>query len=118
MATLTFTSLGGADTVTGSEHMVQLGARRTLVDCGLFRGLKPLRLKNWEPFPIDPGSQDAVALLHAHLDHSGYLPQLVREGLQGKVFCSSATRRIIEINLRNIEAFAAGTPQNLMSAPA
>ncbi|MDP3853333.1 MBL fold metallo-hydrolase RNA specificity domain-containing protein [Phenylobacterium sp.] len=99
MATLTLTSLGGAGTVTGSKHLVQLGARRILVDCGLFQGLKPLRLKNWEPFPIDPGSLDAVVLTHAHLDHSGYLPRLVREGFRGQVFCSSATADLCELLL-------------------
>lgn len=99
MAKLTLTSLGGAGTVTGSKHLLQLGGRRVLVDCGLFQGLKPLRLKNWEPFPIDPASIDAVVLTHAHLDHSGYLPRLVREGFRGDVFCSAATADLCELLL-------------------
>ncbi|HEY9236311.1 MAG TPA: MBL fold metallo-hydrolase [Phenylobacterium sp.] len=99
MASLTLTSLGGAGTVTGSKHLLQLGGRRILVDCGLFQGLKALRLKNWEPFPIEPESIDTVILTHAHLDHSGYLPRLVREGFRGEVICSSATADLCELML-------------------
>lgn len=99
MASLTLTSLGGAGTVTGSKHLLQLGGRRILVDCGLFQGLKALRLKNWEPFPIEAESIDAVVLTHAHLDHSGYLPRLVREGFRGEVFCSPATADFCELLL-------------------
>ena len=75
MARLTF--LGAAGTVTGSKHLLELGNHRVLVDCGLFQGLKELRLRNWAPLPIDPARVDAVILTHAHLDHSGYLPRLV-----------------------------------------
>lgn len=99
MANLTLTSLGGVGTVTGSKHLLQLGGRRILVDCGLFQGLKTLRLKNWEPLPLDAASIDAVVLTHAHLDHVGYLPRLVREGFRGEVFCSSATADLAEIIL-------------------
>lgn len=91
--------LGGAGTVTGSRHLVQLGGRRILVDCGLFQGLKALRLKNWAAFPIDPASIDAVVLTHAHLDHSGYLPKLVREGFQGPVYCTPASAELCELLL-------------------
>ena len=91
MAKLTLTSLGGAGTVTGSKHLLELGGRRILVDCGLFQGLKELRLRNWARFPLDPADIDAVLLTHAHLDHSGYLPKLVREGYRGPVFCTAAT---------------------------
>ena len=78
MSRLTLTSLGGAGTVTGSKHLLELGGRRVLVDCGLFQGLKALREQNWAPLPVDPASIDLVILTHAHLDHCGYLPKLVR----------------------------------------
>ena len=93
------TFLGATGTVTGSKYLVTAGGRRILVDCGLFQGLKQLRLKNWEPLPVDPGSVDAVVLTHAHIDHSGYLPLLVRNGFRGKVYCSSATRDLCGILL-------------------
>jgi len=93
------TFLGATGTVTGSKYLVTAGARRILVDCGLFQGLKQLRLKNWEPLPVDPRSVDAVVLTHAHIDHSGYLPLLVRNGFRGKVYCSSATRDLCAILL-------------------
>lgn len=96
-ASLTF--LGGAGTVTGSRHLLQLGGRKVLVDCGLFQGLKALRLKNWAEFPVDPASIDAVVLTHAHLDHSGYLPKLVREGFRGPIFCTSASADLCELLL-------------------
>jgi metallo-beta-lactamase family protein len=93
------TFLGATGTVTGSKYLVAAGDRRILVDCGLFQGLKQLRLKNWEPLPVDPGSVDAVVLTHAHIDHSGYLPLFVRNGFRGKVYCSSATRDLCGILL-------------------
>jgi metallo-beta-lactamase family protein len=83
--------LGGAGTVTGSKYLVTAANSRVLVDCGLFQGLKQLRLRNWAPLPFDPGSLSAVVLTHAHLDHSGYLPLLVRNGFRGKVYCTAAT---------------------------
>jgi metallo-beta-lactamase family protein len=85
------TFLGAAGTVTGSRHLLELGNERILVDCGLFQGLKALRLRNWQPFPVAPRSLSAVVLTHAHLDHSGYLPALVRDGFHGHVYCTSAT---------------------------
>lgn len=88
-ASVTF--FGAAGTVTGSRHLLRLGGRSVLVDCGLFQGLKELRLKNWAAFPVEPDTIDAVVLTHAHLDHSGYLPRLVREGFRGRVFCTAAT---------------------------
>lgn len=94
------TFLGGAQTVTGSKFLVESeNGSRVLIDCGLFQGLKNLRLKNWEKFPVDPKSIDAVILTHAHIDHSGYLPKLVREGFQGKVYSSPATKALAEILL-------------------
>ncbi|HEV8690906.1 MAG TPA: MBL fold metallo-hydrolase, partial [Ideonella sp.] len=84
--------LGGAGTVTGSKYLLEHEGRRLLVDTGLFQGLKQLRLRNWEAFPIPPASIDAVILTHAHLDHSGYLPRLVAQGLRAPVYCSPPTR--------------------------
>ena len=72
------TFLGATGTVTGSKYLLEVGRLRILVDCGLFQGLKQLRLKNWAKLPIDPASVDAVVLTHAHIDHTGYLPLFVR----------------------------------------
>jgi metallo-beta-lactamase family protein len=85
------TFLGAAGTVTGSRHLLELGKERILVDCGLFQGLKELRLRNWQPFPVEPNSLSAVVLTHAHLDHSGYLPALVRDGFSRHIHCTAAT---------------------------
>lgn len=85
------TFLGGTGTVTGSKYLVASGSKRVLVDCGLFQGFKQLRLKNWAPLPIDPRQIDAVILTHAHIDHSGYLPLLVKNGFSGGVYCTAAT---------------------------
>ena len=89
---LTLSFLGGAGTVTGSRYLLERAGKRILVDCGLFQGLKQLRLRNWAPFPVEPRSVSAVILTHAHLDHSGYLPAFVRDGFEGPVYCSSATK--------------------------
>lgn len=83
--------LGATGTVTGSKYLVTAGGMNVLVDCGLFQGFKQLRLRNWAPLPISPAEIDVVILTHAHLDHSGYLPLLVREGFAGKILCTSAT---------------------------
>lgn len=91
--------LGGVGTVTGSKYLVEADGYRLLVDCGLFQGLKQLRLRNWEPLPVTPGSIDTVALTHAHLDHSGYLPLFIRNGFKGPVFCTAATRDLCGILL-------------------
>lgn len=91
--------LGANGTVTGSRYLVEAGGRRILVDCGLFQGYKPLRLRNWAPFPVDPASIDAVILTHAHLDHSGYLPRLVRSGFSGSAWCTHATSSLCGILL-------------------
>lgn len=97
MTTLTF--LGAAGTVTGSKYLVETGGRRLLVDCGLFQGLKELRERNWEPLPLDPKALDAVILTHAHIDHSGYLPRLVKDGFKRRVFCTPATADLCRIML-------------------
>ncbi|MBX3499072.1 MAG: MBL fold metallo-hydrolase [Alphaproteobacteria bacterium] len=99
MATLTLTCLGAAGTVTGSRHLLDGGRRRVLIDCGLFQGLKQLRLKNWAPFAVPPETIDGVVLTHAHLDHSGYLPKLVREGFRGPVYCTHATAELCRLLL-------------------
>jgi metallo-beta-lactamase family protein len=91
--------LGATGTVTGSRYLATLGTRRILVDCGLFQGVKSLRLRNREPFPVDPAEIDAVVLTHAHIDHSGYLPALVRDGFRGPIHCTEATRTLCELLL-------------------
>jgi metallo-beta-lactamase family protein len=91
--------LGGAGTVTGSKYLVEAGGRRILIDCGLFQGLKQLRLRNWDRFPVDPKSIDAVVLTHAHLDHTGHLPLLARNGFKGPVYCTKATQAFCGILL-------------------
>jgi metallo-beta-lactamase family protein len=91
--------LGAAGTVTGSKYLVETGHARILVDCGLFQGLKELRERNWADFPVPPASIDAVVLTHAHLDHSGYLPLLVRNGFRGPVVCTASTRALCAILL-------------------
>lgn len=93
------TFLGAAGTVTGSKYLLEVSGRRVLVDCGLFQGLKELRLRNWNRLPVAPDRIDAVILTHAHLDHSGYLPLLVRNGFNGPVYCTSATKDLCAILL-------------------
>ena len=96
---VTITFLGGTGTVTGSKYLVSHGNHRLLVDCGLFQGYKQLRLRNWAPLPLAPEQIDAVILTHAHLDHSGYLPLLAREGFAGHVYASRGTRDLCHILL-------------------
>src|SRR5882724_9488885 len=96
---LSLTFLGAAGTVTGSKHLLEVGGRRILVDCGLFQGLKDLRLRNWEPFAVDPASIDAVILTHAHLDHCGYLPRLVANGFRGRIWCTPGTKELCSLVL-------------------
>lgn len=97
MRLLTF--LGAAGTVTGSKHLLDTGSHRVLVDCGLFQGLKELRLRNWQPLPVPADSIHAVILTHAHLDHCGYLPRLVAQGFKGRVFCTAGTRDLCSLVL-------------------
>jgi metallo-beta-lactamase family protein len=96
---VSLTFLGGAGTVTGSKYLVRHNGQALLVDCGLFQGYKLLRQRNWRALPVAPGEIDAVILTHAHLDHSGYLPLLAREGFAGPVFCTGGTRDLCAILL-------------------
>lgn len=91
--------LGAAGTVTGSRHLVEIGTKRILVDCGLFQGLKALRLRNREPLGVDPAELDAVVVTHAHLDHTGYLPVLVKQGFTGPIHCTEPTSELTPILL-------------------
>ena len=91
--------LGAAGTVTGSKYLLEVAGQRLLIDCGLFQGFKQLRLRNWEPLPVPPQTIDTVILTHAHLDHSGYIPLLVRNGFRGRVLCTAATRDLCGILL-------------------
>ena len=97
--TIQLTFLGAARSVTGSKYLISHAGKKILVDCGLFQGHKELRLRNWEPLPIDPRSIDAVLLTHAHIDHSGYLPLLVKNGFCGKIYSTQATRDLCAILL-------------------
>lgn len=85
------TFLGATGTVTGSKYLVEAAGLRLLIDCGLFQGRKALRERNWRPLPVDSAELDAVVLTHAHLDHSGYLPRLIKAGFKGAVYCTAGT---------------------------
>ncbi|MCU0429154.1 MAG: MBL fold metallo-hydrolase [Cytophagaceae bacterium] len=95
----TLTCWGGAGTVTGSKSLLELGDRKILVDCGLFQGLKELRIMNWENFPVDPRLIDMVLITHAHLDHVGALPLLVKNGFDGKILATAPTIELARIIL-------------------
>jgi len=96
-AALTF--LGAAGTVTGAKFLVASDGARLLLECGMFQGLRELRARNWEAPPVQPGTLAAVLLSHAHIDHSGYLPRLVRDGFEGPIFCSPGTADLLKIML-------------------
>src|SRR6186713_3232360 len=91
--------LGGTGTVTGSRYLLSIGNFRLLFDCGLFQGLKELRRRNWEQCPVDPASIDAVVISHAHIDHTGYLPKLVKEGFRGPIYCTAPSSDLMELML-------------------
>jgi metallo-beta-lactamase family protein len=97
MATITF--YGGVGTVTGSKYLIEHNGRRILVDCGLFQGLKELRERNWQDPPFDPRALDAVIITHAHIDHTGFLPRVVKLGFAGPVVTSRATADLLKILL-------------------
>lgn len=91
--------LGAAMTVTGSKYLLEEDQKKYLIDCGLFQGLKELRLRNWEPFPVEPTTIEAIILTHAHIDHSGYLPILVKNGFRGPIYTTKATYDLCKILL-------------------
>ncbi|WP_255590339.1 MBL fold metallo-hydrolase [Algoriphagus sp. NBT04N3] len=93
--------LGAAGTVTGSKYLITAFGKNILIDCGLFQGLKELRLLNWEPLSFPPAQIDVVLLTHAHLDHTGYLPRLVKEGFTGNIIGTSPTLQVAEIILKD-----------------
>lgn len=91
--------LGGTGTVTGSRYLLSDERHRVLIDCGMYQGVKTLRRRNWAKFPVDPSTIDAVVLTHAHIDHSGYLPALVKNGFKGKIYCTRATHELCQVLL-------------------
>ncbi|MDP2089008.1 MAG: MBL fold metallo-hydrolase [Flavobacteriaceae bacterium] len=93
------TFLGGAETVTGSKILLEINDKKILIDCGLFQGLKELRSKNWDQFPVNPASIDVILLTHAHLDHCGYIPVLVKNGFNGTIYCTPPTFELTKIIL-------------------
>lgn len=93
--------LGAAGTVTGSRFLLSCENTKVLIDCGMFQGLKELRLKNWNPLGIDPADIDAVAITHAHLDHCGYLPKMVKDGFKGKIYATHYTTKLADVILRD-----------------
>ena len=97
--TARITFLGAAGTVTGSKFFIEENGRNVLVDCGLFQGFKQLRQRNWNPLPFDPGSIENIVLTHAHIDHSGYLPILLKKNRSTRVICTNATRDLCAILL-------------------
>ncbi|MBX2898162.1 MAG: MBL fold metallo-hydrolase [Cyclobacteriaceae bacterium] len=93
--------LGGAQSVTGSKYLLEIDSQKILIDCGLFQGQKELRLRNWQSLPVDAASLQTVLITHAHIDHSGYLPRLVKDGFRGKISCTHATEDLMKIMLKD-----------------
>ncbi|MDH4468967.1 MAG: MBL fold metallo-hydrolase [Bacteriovoracaceae bacterium] len=91
--------LGAAGTVTGSKYLLSYNGKKILIDCGLFQGLKNLRLKNWDNFLVKPSEIDGIILTHAHIDHSGFIPRLIKEGFRGKIYATFATQDVCGILL-------------------
>ena len=91
--------LGATQNVTGSKFLLTWNKQKVLVDCGLYQGLKELRLRNWEEPVFDPKTLHAVVLTHAHIDHSGYVPLLVKKGFRGKIYCTDGTLDLCKILL-------------------
>jgi metallo-beta-lactamase family protein len=101
MSTVQIAFLGATETVTGSRFLITSDKSKILVDCGMFQGVKSDRLKNWDPFPVEPESIDAIVLSHAHLDHSGFLPVLVRDGFKGPIYSTHYTKMLTAVILRD-----------------
>src|SRR5215469_18834127 len=99
MPKLTF--LGAAGSVTGSKYLVEAAGKRLLVDCGIFQGSDELQERNWKPLAVDPGTIDYAVLTHAHLDHTGWLPCLVRDGYRGSIFANPATIELATVSLKD-----------------
>jgi metallo-beta-lactamase family protein len=97
MAKITF--LGAAGTVTGSKYLVEAGGKRLLVDCGLFEGTKELEQRNWQNLAVDPATIDWLLLTHAHIDHTGYIPRIVRNGFRGPIYANAATIELCNLLL-------------------
>ena len=93
--------LGAAGTVTGSKHLLQTPEMQIMIDCGLFQGLKELRLKNWEELPVDVPNISYIIITHAHLDHVGYLPAIIKQGYRGRILMTAPTRDLAELILRD-----------------
>ena len=91
--------LGATQTVTGSKYLLTIGSKKILIDCGLYQGLKELRLRNWANLPIDPAEIDAVVITHAHIDHTGYIPLLVKKGFKGPIYATPPTTDLCGILL-------------------
>lgn len=101
MSSVSIQFLGAVETVTGSRFLISDQKSRILIDAGLFQGTADIKAKNWEPFPIDPSTIDAVVLTHAHLDHTGYLPLLVKQGFSGIVYCTNYTAKLVSVILQD-----------------
>ena len=101
MSTVQIAFLGATETVTGSRFLITSDKSKILVDCGMFQGVKSDRLKNWDPFPVEPDSIDAIVLSHAHLDHSGFLPVLVRDGFKGPIYSTHYTKALTAVILHD-----------------
>lgn len=116
--------LGATQTVTGSKYLIKTKEKTILIDCGLFQGHKELRLRNWDTLPVNPKEIDALILTHAHIDHSGYIPLLVKHGFKGPIYCTEATRDLCEIllpdsgHLHEEEAYYANKKHFSKHAPA
>lgn len=93
------TFLGAVGTVTGSKYLLEIENKKVLIDCGLFQGVRELRRRNWNPLPFEPENLDLVVITHAHIDHSGYLPLLVKNGFKGPIYCTHATAELCSILL-------------------
>lgn len=91
--------LGATRTVTGSKYLITVGTKKILIDCGLYQGYKELRMRNWATLPVKPHEIDSIILTHAHIDHSGYLPAIIKNGFKGKIYCSYGTKDLCAILL-------------------
>jgi metallo-beta-lactamase family protein len=117
MAAVSIAFLGATESVTGSRFLISSHKSKILVDCGMFQGLKSERKKNYEPFPVDISTIDSIVLSHAHFDHSGFLPLLVKEGYRKEVICTPYTEKIVGIILRDSAHLQAEDEKNASEHP-